>query len=270
MIRTRLRYHRPQTRAEASALLLAHHGNAAVLGGGTQLLPLMTRHAIEVENLVDLKDLDLAGIGSIDGAIEMGARATYVDVLDSEVLRSSVPLLPRMATGVTGGRQITQQATLVGNACFGFPSADVPGVLVALDAVVAVHSPDGPRSVPISDFLLDAFTVDLKAGEFVTAVRFAPVAAGGYCKVKHSSGSWPIATASAVPSASGGVRVVLGAVQAVPVIVDVDDARDLGQLKQAIGAAITTPWSDVLAPGEYRAQIAASVARRAVDELLGA
>jgi carbon-monoxide dehydrogenase medium subunit len=270
MIRTRLRYHRPRSLVEASELLLEHHGNVAVLGGGTHLLPRMTRHEIAVENLVDLQDLDLAGIRSVDGAVDVGAKVTYADVLDSELLRSSLPLLPRMARGVTGGRQITQQATLVGNACFAFPSADVPGVLVALDAMVEIHGPDGKRSVPISDFLVDAFTVDLRPGEFVTSMRFAPQPSGGYCKVKHSTGSWPIVTSGAVRDPSGGVRVTMGAVQAVPFVVAVDDPHDRGQVTRRVDAAITAPWSDVLAPGSYRADIAAAVARRAVDELLGA
>jgi carbon-monoxide dehydrogenase medium subunit len=270
MIRTRLRYHRPQSLAEASELLLEHHGNAAVLGGGTFLLPRMTRHLTEAENVVDLVGLGLAGIRSVAGAIEVGARVTYVDVLDSELLRSGLPLLPRMARGVTGGRQITQQATLAGAACFAFPTTDAPGALVALDAVVEIHGPGGLRSVPIRDFLLDALMVDLRPGEFVTAMRFAPQPSSGYCKVKHSTGSWPIVTASAVPDAAGGVRVTLGAVQAVPFVVIVDDPRDRDQLTRRVDAAITSPWSDVLAPGKYRADIAASVARHAVDELLGA
>ncbi|MEU0465288.1 FAD binding domain-containing protein [Amycolatopsis sp. NPDC006131] len=269
MIRTPLRYHRPRSQAEASEILLAHHGDVAVLGGGTQLLPRMNRHEAEVGNLVDLRDLGLTGITSVDGAIEIGARVTYDDVLKSELLRSRLPLLPRMARGVTGGRQLTQQATLVGAACFGFPSSDAPGALVALDALVEIHGPDGIRSLAMADFLVDAFTVDLGPGEFVRALRLSPQPSGGYCKVKHSTGSWPIVTASAIHGSTGGVRVTIGAAAAVPVVVHLDDPDDRTALKRRVDAAITAPWSDVLAPGKYRAAIAATVARRAVDDLRG-
>lgn len=267
MIRTHLRYHRPQSLHETSDLLLAHHENVAVLGGGTQLLPRLTRHIGEVENVVDLKDLGVDGIVLVDGAIEVGARATYADVIGSALLRASLPLLPRMAEGVTGGRQLTQQATLVGAACFGFPSADVPGVLVALGALVEIHGPEGVRAVPVGDFLLDAYAVDLRPGEFVSRLRFAPQRLSGYCKVKHSSGSWPIVTASAIQDASGAVRITMGALQAVPLVVHAIDPNDPGSLKERLEAAIVAPWSDVLAPGTYRAAIAASVARRALNEL---
>ncbi len=250
-------------------MLLEHHGNAAVVGGGTFLLPRMTRHLLEYEHVVDLKDLGLRQITSTDGEIEIGASVSYVDVLESDLLRSNLALLPRMARGITGGRQITQQGTLVGAVCFHFPTTDAPGAVFALDAMVDIHGPDGRRSVPISDFLIDAFVVDLRPGEFVSSMRFAPQPSGGYCKVKHSTGSWPIVTASAVPGPGGSVRITLGAVESLPVVVTVEDPLDRTELKHRVDSAITAPWSDVLAPGSYRADIAAAVARRAVEDLMG-
>jgi len=267
VIRTPLRYHRPQTLAQASAVLLEHHGNVAVLGGGTFLLPRMGRHLLEVDHVVDLKDLDLGGISRIDGRIELGARVTYADVLRSDLLQSDLTLLPRMARGVTGGRQLTQQATLVGAACSQFPTTDAPGALVALNGEVHLHGPDGWRIAPIADFLIDALRIDVRPGEFVAAMRFAPQQAGGYCKVKHSTGSWPIVTASAVPMSGGGVTVSLGAVQAVPLVVQLADPLDSAELTRTVENAITDPWSDVFAQGSYRADIAATVARRAVADL---
>ncbi|GAA3529049.1 hypothetical protein GCM10022222_10140 [Amycolatopsis ultiminotia] len=222
----------------------------------------MTRQLIEAEHVVDLKDLGLAGIRRVDGAVEIGARATYSEVLGSPLLREDLPLLPRTADGVTGGRQLTLQATLVGAACLGFPSADVPGALAALDAQVRIEGPDGGRTIGITDFLVDAYTIDLQPGEFVRSLRFAPPPSGGRCKVKHSSGSWPFATA-------GAVRVVVRAAQAVPVIVPVDAADDPAELTNRVTAAIAVPWSAVPASGKYRAEISPVVARRAAGELVG-
>lgn len=268
MIRTALRYHRPATAAEASAILAEHHGNVVVLAGGTQLLPRMNRDEVHVEHLVDLQDLGLTGITERDGRFEIGAKVTYSDVIASEVLRRSVPLLPRMARGVTGGRQLTQQATLVGAACHNHPGTDVPGTLVALDATLRLHGLDGIREVGASDFLLDAQAVDVRPGEFVSSFVVGPTERAGYCKVKHSTGSWPIATASALRDrASGGFTVTLGAVQAVPFRVRVTEPAELAGL---VRAAVTRPWNDVLAPGAYRAAIAGVVARRALTELVEA
>ena len=265
MIRTRLRYHRPDTPHEASALLAEHVGNVAVLSGGTQLLPQMSRDEIHVEHVVDLRGLGLDAITTEDDHVEIGAMVTYADVLASPDLRGAAPLLPRVALGVTGGRQLVQQATLVGSACYNYPGSDMPGVLVALDARMRVHGTAGFREVRACGFFLGAATVDLRSGEFVASFVIGRAQHIGYCKVKHSTGSWPIATAAAVRNpATGALTVTLGAVQALPVRLDLDDPD---RLEDQVREAVTAPWSDILAPGSYRAAIAGVVARRALAEL---
>jgi carbon-monoxide dehydrogenase medium subunit len=264
LIQTPLRYHRPSTVEEACSVLLEHQGNVRVLAGGTQLLPLMHRDEVRVEHVVDPRDLGLATIRRDGERLELGALSTYADVLASDLVRDDSPLLARAAAGVTGGRQILQQGTLVGSACFNFPSTDFPGVLVATDARFRIQGPSGTREVAAADFLCDAYLVDLEPGEFVTSFTVAG-GAGGYCKLKHSAGSWPIATASARASLTGeGWQVTLGAVQAVPVTVEV---RAREEVDEAVRDAVDRPWSDVLAPGWYRTQIAGVAARRAIDEL---
>lgn len=264
MIRSKLRYHRPESTEEACSILAEHHGNVRVLAGGTQLLPLMHRDEVRVEHVVDPRDLGLGSIRDIGDRVEVGAMATYAEVLASELVRRSSPLLARAAAGVTGGRQILLQGTLVGSACFNFPSSDFPGVLVAADARIQIQGPSGPREVTAGAFLRAAFVVDLEPGEFVTSFT-ARGGAAGYCKLKHSAGSWPIATASAQRIAgTGGWKITLGAVQALPTVIEV---RDRAEMDELVRAAVERPWSDVLAPGWYRAEIANVAARRAIDDL---
>lgn len=265
MIRTRLRYHQPSHPDEASELLGEHHGQVAVLAGGSQLLPRMTRGEIDVAHVVDLRGLGLRDIERTGGRVRLGAMVTYDDALASPLLAESVPLLPRVARGVTGGRQLTGHATLVGALAHAFPGTDMPGALAALNATVELHGPEGPRETPVEKFLLGAQHVDRRAGEFITAVTVESTVRSGYCKVKHATGSWPIATASAVDD-GGTVAVTLGAVQARPLRVDIHDLTG-AEVTRAIDAAVTAPWTDELAPGKYRARIASVVARRALTEL---
>jgi aerobic carbon-monoxide dehydrogenase medium subunit len=270
MIRTLLRYHRPATPSEASGVLAEHHGNVAVLGGGTQLLPRMNRDEVHVEHVVDLHGLGLDRISVAADRVEIGARVTYADVLAHAGLGTVVPLLPRVARGITGGRQLTQQATLVGSACHNYPGTDVPGVLVALGATVRLHGTAGVREVAAADFLRGACEVDVRPGEFVSSFVVGRRSRSGYCKIKHCSGSWPIATASAVlDEATGRLAVTLGAVAATPVRIELDAVPDdTTELDEQVRAAVTAPWSDVLAPGSYRRAVAGVVARRAVTELM--
>lgn len=265
MIRTRLRYHRPRRPDEAANLLAEHHGQVAVLAGGSQLLPRMHRGEIDIAHVVDLRGLDLRGIERSNGRVRLGAMVTYDDAMASRLLAESVPLVPRVARGVTGGRQLTGHATLVGALGHAFPGTDMPGALTALNATVELHGPGGARETPIEEFLLGAEHIDLRAGEFIAAVTVDCMPHSGYCKVKHATGSWPIATASAVDDGDT-LAVTLGAVQARPVRILLRDSAP-AMVTQAVDAAVTDPWTDVLASGDYRARIASVVAWRALTEL---
>lgn len=265
MIRTRLRYHRPDRQDDAAALLAEHHGRAAVLAGGSQLLPRLHRGEVDIAHVVDLRGLGLREIERTGGRVRVGAMVTYDDAIASPLLAEAVPLLPRVARGVTGGRQLTAHATLVGALCHAFPGTDMPGALSALGATVELHGPGGPRETSVGDFLLGPQEVDRRPGEFVAAVTVDAVAQSGYCKVKHATGSWPIATASAIDDGDA-LTVTLGAVQARPLRIVIPDPTRAA-VHDAVAAAVTAPWTDVLAPGDYRARIAPVVARRALTEL---
>jgi carbon-monoxide dehydrogenase medium subunit len=267
MIRSYLRYHRPRTRDQAARLLAEHAGDVRVLAGGTQLVPRMMRGEVNVQHLVDLGGLDLRRIHLDEDTneIEIGAMVTYADALESSVLDRDLPLIPRMASGVTGGRQLTQQATLVGSLVQSFPASEMPAILVALSGRVRIHGSDGVRDVAATAFLRGAESVDLRIGEFVTSCVLPVHRDSGYCKIKHAFGSWPITTASAVLQDDGELLVTLGAVEEVPIRVRV--GRDPEALRECVAAAVTRPWSDVLASGEYRRAIAPVAAARAAREL---
>jgi aerobic carbon-monoxide dehydrogenase medium subunit len=270
VIRTALRYHRPGSAEEASDLLNEHRGDSAVLGGGTWLLPLMCRGELRVSHVVDLRGMGLDSIRVGADEVEVGAMVTYEDVLASPELADAAPLLGTMAAGVTGGRQLRNQATLVGSACYANPASEVPAVLVALDAVLQVHGPSRPREVAAADFFEGAFATALQPGELVTSFRLPRRRLRtGYAKVKLSAGSWPIATAAAVlDEACGEASVTLGAVERQPLTLAVAGGEPgPGQIEALVADGVSDPWADVLAPADYRRRIAPVVARRAFDRI---
>ena len=274
MIRTNLRYHRPDTPEQVSELLGEHGEAAAVLGGGTWLLPLMHRGERTHDHVVDLKGLGLEPIAAADGGFTLAATATYEDVLAHAQLCEAVPLLGLMAGGVTGGRQLRNQATLAGSACYQNPSSEVPAVLVALGATLRVHGPTEARDVPATAFFVGAFRTALREGEFVHSISVPATGRdAGYVKLKLAAGGWPLATAAAWRDrASGRAAVVLGAVQACPVEVDLTDLLDNGSvdgdaLRERVAATVTDPYGDLQADGAYRRRVAGPVALRAVQQL---
>jgi aerobic carbon-monoxide dehydrogenase medium subunit len=276
VIRTDLRYHRPGTPGEASALLAVHAGEGVVLGGGTMLLPMMRRAEITARHVVDLRGLGLDTVTEHAGHVEIGAMATYRHLHTSPVLARTVPLLTRMAVGITGGGQIHNLGTIGGSACFANPSSEVPAVLVALGATLRLHGQAGYRDVAAADFFHGAFATDLADGEFLDSL-LVPHRHGriGYHKLKLCEGSWPIVTAVATvdPEREGAV-VTVGAALAVPArielttLLDGAGGLDSGGIDALVRRRIDDPWSDVLADGTYRREVAGAVVRRAVADLL--
>src|SRR5882757_11124704 len=260
MIRTALRHHAPTEVAEAVALLDAHAERAAVLGGGTMLVPSLTRGERDVDHVIDLRRLGVDATTVTADGVHVGAMVTYAHLLAASPFPGPAQLLQRVAGGITGGPQIRCQGTICGSAAYANPSSEVPAVLVALDATMHLHGPGGARITPASAFFLDAFTVDLRRGELLTGVSVAARAARlGYYKLKLAEGSWPIATAAAVLPPTGvgyrGAVVTLGAVSARPIQLDLapvlDDAGRLPSddaVDDWVAAQIGEPWDDELAP----------------------
>jgi CO/xanthine dehydrogenase FAD-binding subunit len=281
MIRTALRHHAPTEVAEAAALLDTHAERAAVLGGGTMLVPSLTRGERDLDHVIDLRRLGFGAATVTARSVHIGAMVTYAHLLAAPAFPGAAQLLQQAAGGITGGPQIRCQGTICGSAAYANPSSEVPAVLVALDATMHLHGPGGPRETSAAAFFLDAYKVDLRRGELLTGVTVgAPAARLGYYKLKLAEGSWPIATAAAVlppaDSAYDGTRyrgavVTLGAISTRPIQLDLtpllDDAGRLpsdADVDDWVAAQIGEPWDDELAPGDYRRMVAGVVLRRAL------
>lgn len=278
MIRTELAYHAPEQRAEACSLLAEHGDSAAVLGGGTMLLPAMGRGERTHQHVVDLRRLGLSGVTATEQSMEIGALTTYSSILASDL--DGVAALVRLASnGITGGKQLRNQGTVGGSACYANPASDVPGVLVAAAARLVLEGADGTREVPASEFYTDAFVTTCRPGEYLSVIRLArrPVRVG-YYKLKLSESSWPIATGSAVVEVADGrvasATVTIGGVCATPFTVDVaellDDSGALRgddrALDELLNGRMGDLWHDELAPASYRKSVAGVVARRALRQ----
>ncbi|MCW2809085.1 MAG: hypothetical protein JWQ93_3040 [Marmoricola sp.] len=265
---------------EAVAALGADPGTSRAVGGGTWVIPECNRGECSPRLLVDLRTAGLDGIRPGDGSIAVGATCTYADLIDSALVARQLPLLHRMATGITGGRQIQNQGTVGGSAVAARPQSDVPAVITAMRATAVVRGLAGERRIPADELFTGAMQSALRPGEVLAALEF-PVATErttvGYHKLKRSAGSWPIATAAAQLTWDEGGRVsaatlVLGGVAETPVPVDVDDllvgqstlGEAMAEVASRASAAVTRPWTDELAPGSYRAAVAGPVAQRAL------
>jgi xanthine dehydrogenase YagS FAD-binding subunit len=103
--------------AEAVALLQA--GNAAVLGGGTDILNLLKMGALKnpPEVLVNIKNIPALNFIREDReGVRIGATTKVSEIAASEIIRSKYPALAR-AAGSVASPPIREMATIAGNLC---------------------------------------------------------------------------------------------------------------------------------------------------------
>jgi aerobic carbon-monoxide dehydrogenase medium subunit len=109
--------------------------------------------------------------------LRLGGLLRHRTLLDEPLVLAHAPLLAAAAAHV-GHPAIRNRGTLAGSLAHADPAAELPAVIVALDAKVTVHGPSGLRSLPAADLIDGCFTNNLEAGEVITAIE-VPVGAPG-------------------------------------------------------------------------------------------
>jgi carbon-monoxide dehydrogenase medium subunit len=204
MIPTEFEYSRATSIDDAIARLSATGGDGKFLAGGHSLVPLMKLRLSEPSILIDIARIPgLSGIREKDGAIEIGATTTHDAVATSDLLKRLAPAVAD-AAGQIGDPQVRNRGTLGGSLAHSDPAADMPAVMVALDAELHLKGTGGWRTVRAGDFFQGMFTVDLAEDELIAAVRFAPVKAAAYAKLHQKASHYAIVGVAAALDVSGG------------------------------------------------------------------
>jgi carbon-monoxide dehydrogenase medium subunit len=167
-------YASPTTVQEAVALLASSNGTAKVLAGGQSLVPILAFRLAAPGMLVDLGRI--AGLNSIDiddAGIHLGARVRWCDIEADARLATAHPLLAASVTHVAH-YAIRNSGTVGGSLAHADPAAELPGVVVACDAVLTLVGPSGSRPVPAGAFFLGPLTTALAADELITEIHLPP------------------------------------------------------------------------------------------------
>jgi carbon-monoxide dehydrogenase medium subunit len=165
-------YARPDSVAEALALLASHGDAARVLAGGQSLLPSLNMRLSSPRLLVDITGLEaLSGIGMEDGVLRVGALTRHSEIERSEEIARHVPLLAQAAPHVAHVA-IRNAGTLGGSLALADPAAEYPACVLALEATLVIAGAKGERRVAARDFFRALYTTALAPGELLTAVEF--------------------------------------------------------------------------------------------------
>jgi carbon-monoxide dehydrogenase medium subunit len=148
MIPATFTYQRAGSVDEALDLAARHGDEAKFLAGGHSLVPLMKLRLAVPEVLVDIGRLsELAYLRDEGSHIAVGALTSYHDLARSSLLASELPLLAYAASRV-GDPQVRHRGTIGGSLAHADPAADLPAVMLALDAVLVTRGHRPVRERP--------------------------------------------------------------------------------------------------------------------------
>lgn len=273
-------YHVAKTVDDAIALLQQYGDEAKLLAGGHSLLPAMKLRLAQPGHLIDLGRVDgLSYIREENGYVALGAMTTYRTIERSDVLRRHFALLPE-GTSVIGDQQVRNRGTIGGSVAHSDPSADMPGLVLALKATIVARGPNGQREIAADGFFQDLFATALEADEVVTELRLPllPAHSGSaYEKLANRASHYAVAGCAAVITLNND-----GTCQAASVVItgaSVKPTRATAVESALIGKALDEATiataaehasaglelvEDIHGSKAYRAQMTTVMAKRAI------
>ncbi len=275
-------YHDPSTVDELMGLL-AERENARLLAGGQSLMPMLNMRYAMPDHLIDLNGIgDLAGVAETGEAVEIGAMTRQRDLPDSRPAAGRFPILAEALAHV-GHFQTRNRGTVGGSLCHLDPSAELPCVAAAADAVLVVRGQDGEREVAMADWPIAYMTPNLAADEALVRIRLPRSAAldgQAFAEFARRHGDFAIVGVAAMLSLDGDTirraSLAVAGVGPQPVRLAEIEAALAGEpaneatFKAASGEARgIEAMSDAYVSGKYRRRLTGVLVERALAKAAG-
>ena len=265
MLLREVEYARPESVEEAIRLLAADEG-ARALAGGQTIMNVMKARAASPDVLIDLNRLEelRRTARSGDGGLELGAMATYSQLMLDPAVAEARPVVAEVAAAIADV-QVRNRGTIGGNVCSNDPTNHFPPLMAALGARMTIRGADGVREVAAEDFFLGVYLTAVAPGELLTTITLPPGGRDGFAAVTLGRDGTCIVNAAA--NLDGELRIAIGCVDAVPLLVR-QKGTDDESVRAAVRGASLDPPSDVHASADYRRHLAEVLAVRAVQQAL--
>lgn len=272
----------PDTLEEALGIMADNNGSATCpLAGGTNLIVDIRSKRENPDLVVGLGKLDeLRGLVNDGDRIEIGARTTVTDLLNSSDIFASAPSLVDSAKAFAG-QMVRNTATVGGNIACGSPAADLVPPLMSLDAEVTLVNKSGSRTIALDDYYLGYKQDARQPDELITKIswdRLPKNSVNSFYKLARRKGDAITITGLAISlTVANGVceraRIALGAVA--PVVMRAKKAEALLNNQKLTPALInaaakqavedSSPIDDVRASAEYRVHTIEVLTRRLIS-----
>jgi carbon-monoxide dehydrogenase medium subunit len=260
-------YHRPKSLAEAASLF-SSTGDATYISGGHTLLPTLKARLASPGHLIDLRHVpELKGIQVSGDTVTIGAATTHGEVAKSADVKKAIATLAALA-GSIGDPQVRHLGTIGGSVANNDPAADYPSAVLALAGTVHTDK----RQIAADQYFTGLYTTALGEGEIVTKVAFKVPAQSGYAKFRNPASHYPMAGVFVAKHKDGSVRVaVTGAgnngVFRWKAAEDALAKNFSADALKGLSADTSGMMGDIHGTAEYRANLVAVMARRAMENL---
>jgi CO/xanthine dehydrogenase FAD-binding subunit len=164
-------YHAPASLEEALFLLHNHGDDAKLLAGGQSLVPAMNFRVVQPGMLIDLNRLPELGYIRDDGdCFRIGAMTRERQLEFDASIAVRVPLLHEAAPNIAHP-QIRNRGTIGGSLVNADPAAELPVLMLALDARLKARNTSGERWIEAPDFFVGMFTTALQPDEILVEIE---------------------------------------------------------------------------------------------------
>jgi CO/xanthine dehydrogenase FAD-binding subunit len=228
--------------------------------------------------------IDINGIGELayvhveDGQLVLGAMARDALVELDTTIATRQPLLTE-AVRYVGHPAIRNRSTVGGSIAYADPAAELPAVMLALNADFELRNRSGCRIVSARHFFKGYLTTDLKEDELLTALRIPDLPARSGCafvEFSRRAGDFALVGVAAVIVLDEDGTIAdarLGLCGAGPAPVRPQAAETLLQgqypgdevwmaAANAVVVALDNPFSDIHGSADYRRHLADLLVRQ--------
>ena len=276
-------YFSPTTLDETLALLAEHGEAGKIIAGGQSLVPTMNFRLAQPASLIDINHVgELFFLNELSGGgLQIGAMTRQRTLEQSPLVAERCPLLAATLPYVAHV-QIRNRGTIGGSLAHADPAAELPAVMVALDATFVLRSLRGVRQVPAQEFYIGLFTTELAQDELLTEIRIParpPRHGWAMTEIARRHGDYALVGAVASVTLDGtgrctAVRLIYFSVGDGPLASPAAAALLTGSaptpalIQQAADAAYNEiePLGDIHATAAYRRHLVRVLGRRVLTE----
>ena len=245
------KYYRPDNLEEALSLIA--QPDTLPLGGGT----LLARSRPDPLKVVDLQALGLNTIQKKGNNLDIGATVTLQQLLENHDVLEALKLALQLESPLN----LRNAATMAGTLVTADGRSTFAAALLALDAKLTIFNPTS-EILNLGDFL--PFRRDNMRGKLITQIEIPLNVKLAFESVARTPADKPIVCAALVQWPSGRTRLVLGGYGKAPILAM--DGTEPEGLETAARNAFHEA-SDEWASAEYRMDVAATLAKRCLENI---